>query len=194
MERSKIEEHFSGVETPKTYKGNSYSIGDALTLVILRSICGLRNVNQIHQWAENERIGEFLKQHFGIEDIPCYYWLLCLLKMVKPESLNRCFIKWVQSLLLEAGREMTLSFDGKTICSTGAMERYEKPVHIISAHIAELGITLGQQTVSGKSNEIQALRELLDILALEDVWLLRMHCIVKRKRQKRLSQNRLTIC
>lgn len=73
---------------------------------------------------------------------------------------------------------MTLSFDGKTICSTGAMERYENPVHIVSAHIAELGITLGQQTVSGKSNEIPALRELLDILALEGCMVVAdaLHC------------------
>ncbi|MCL2299428.1 MAG: ISAs1 family transposase [Firmicutes bacterium] len=28
-----------------------------------------------------------------------YYWLLCLLKIIKPESLNRCFIRWVESIV-----------------------------------------------------------------------------------------------
>ena len=73
---------------------------------------------------------------------------------------------------------MTLSFDGKTVCSTGAMQRYEKPLHIISAHIAELGLTLGQQAVSGKSNEIPAMRELLDMLQIEGCMVVAdaLHC------------------
>ena len=64
-------------------------------------------------------------------------------------------------------KDLTISFDGKTIRSTGKMEKYESPMHIVSAHIAELGITLGQQTVYEKSNEIPAVRELLGLLKLE---------------------------
>lgn len=173
-----LPEEFWEIETRKEYRGYNYSIGETLTIVIMGSLCGLRNVSQIHQWAKNERVGSFLKTQFGIEDIPCYYWLLCLLKMIKPETLNRCFTRWVQSMQSENGRELTLSFDGKTIRSTGAMQRYEKPLHIISAHIAELGLTLGQQTVSGKSNEIPAMRELLELLQVEGCMVVAdvMHC------------------
>lgn len=115
-------------------------MSEALTIVILGSLCGLRNTSQIHQWVGSDRVSSFLGEHFGIGQIPCYYWLLRLLQIIKPAS--QCFTRWVQSMLSEDGREMTLSFDGKTIRSTGAMEGYEKPLHIISAHIAELGITL----------------------------------------------------
>jgi predicted transposase YbfD/YdcC len=61
----------------------------------------------------------------------------------------------------------TLSIDGKTIRSTGKMAKYTAPLHIVSAHIAELGITFGQQTVCDKSNEIPAVRELIGILNIE---------------------------
>jgi predicted transposase YbfD/YdcC len=127
----------------------------------------LRNVNQIHQWASNQRVYEFLKEHFAIKNIPCYYWLLSLLKLVKPESLNECFIRWVESILPEGVPKHTISLDGKTICSTEKMERYENPLHIVSAQIAELGITFGQRTVEGKSNEIPAVRKLLEQLKIE---------------------------
>jgi predicted transposase YbfD/YdcC len=40
-------------------------------------------------------------------------------------------------------------------------------MHIVSAHIAELGITFGQQTVYEKSNEIPAVRELIGLLKIE---------------------------
>jgi len=79
-----IEEHLKDVETTKEHKG---------------SFCGLRNTSQIHQWASNVGVAGFLAKHFGIEKIPCYYWLLCLLKMIEPQSLNLCFTKWVQSFL-----------------------------------------------------------------------------------------------
>ncbi len=35
-----------------------------------------------------------MKEKFGIEHIPCYYWLLSLLKLIKPESQNKCLMKW----------------------------------------------------------------------------------------------------
>jgi predicted transposase YbfD/YdcC len=135
--------------------------------VILGSFCGLRNVSQIHQWALSKRASEFLAKHFAIKEIPCYYWLLCLLKLIKPKSLNQCFINWSQSFLPEGTKDLTLSFDGKTIRSTGKMDKYDSPLHIVSAHVAEFGITIGQQTVDGKSNEIPAVRKLIELLKIE---------------------------
>ena len=119
--RIKIAEYFADVETTEEHKGYFFSVGEALTIVIFGSVCGLRNVSQIHQWASNERVREFLFEHFDIKDIPCYYWLLCLLKLIVPKSFNQCFIRWVQSFLPDKAQGLTLSFDGKTIRSTGKM-------------------------------------------------------------------------
>jgi hypothetical protein len=137
----KITEYFKGVETTKEHKGYFCSVGETLTIVIMGSMCGLRNVSQIHQWATNSRTRDFFAKQFSIENIPCYYWMLCLLKIIEPKSLNRCFTSWVQSLLPDSKKGLTLSVDGKTICSTEKMSKYESPMHIVSAHIAELGIT-----------------------------------------------------
>jgi len=117
-------------------------------------MCGLKNVSQIHQWAANSRTTEFWAKYFDISRIPCYYWMLCLLKIINPKSQNGCFVNWVQSMLpKESVKGLTLSFDGKTVCSTGKMEKYQSPLHIVSAQIAELGITFGQYAVSDKSNK-----------------------------------------
>ena len=166
-EKIRIREYFSEVETTREHNGYFCSVGEALTIVILGSICGLRNTNQIHQWASSQRVSEFLSEHFQINAIPCYYWLLCLLKLIKPGSLNRCFMQWAQSLSPGGVKGLTISFDGKTIRSTGKMDSYENPLHILSAHLAELGITIGQRTVGEKSNEIPAMRELLGLLTIE---------------------------
>jgi len=63
----------------------------------VESICGLRNVSQIHQWAE--------------------------------------------SILPEERKGLTIALDGKTVRSTGKMEAYDSPLHIISEQLSELGIT-----------------------------------------------------
>ena len=161
-----ITEYFKDVETTKEYNGYFCSVAEAITIVILGSICGLKNISQIHQWAASDRVNEFLREKFRIENIPCYYWLLCLLKLVKPDSLNECFSKWVSSILPKNRENFTISLDGKTIRSTGKMKSYENPLHIVSAQISELGITFAQKTVSGKSNEIPAVQELIGQLEI----------------------------
>lgn len=167
MKNNGITEYFKEVEITKEYDGYYYSISQAITIVILGSICGLKNISQIHQWAENERVRGFLKEKFEIYRVPCYYWLLCLMKLIKPESLNRCFVNWVYSFMPEKADELTISLDGKTVCSTAKMSSYESPLHIVSAQLSELGITLAQRSVDGKSNEIPAVQKLLKELNIK---------------------------
>lgn len=161
MMNNTITEYFTEVETTKEYNGYFSSVAEAVTIVILGSISRLKNVSQIHQWATDDRVRGFLKEKFGIEDVPCYYWLLCLLKLVKPVSLNGCFIEWVRSMMPESMEGMTISLNGKTSRSTEKMDRYETPLHIVSAQVSELGMTFARKSVDGKSNEIPAVQELL---------------------------------
>jgi hypothetical protein len=189
-----ITEYFAEVETNQEHNGYFCSVGEALTIVILGTLCGLRNTSQIHQWASHTRVSEFLAKHFSIETVPCYYWLLCLLKIIKPKSLNECFMNWVQSFIPDGIKGLTLSFDGKAIRSTGKMSKYKNSLHIVSAHIAELGITFGQETVDEKSNEIPAVRNLIGLMKIEG-------CIVvadahhrKKETEKPLWKGKQIIC
>lgn len=167
MKKEKLVEYFEEVETNKEYKGYFCSIAEAISIVVLGSLCGLRNISQIHQWAESDKAAGFLKEKYGIEHIPCYYWMLSLMKMVKPESLNKCLMKWVERMLPEDRKGLTISLDGKTIRSTGKMESYESPLHIVSAQISELGITFASKSVEGKSNEIPAVQQLIAELDIQ---------------------------
>ena len=162
MENKNISDYFAELETTKEYDGYFFSITAAVTICILGTFCGLRNMKRIHQWASNNKIRSFLAEHFGIKDLVCYSWFTQVLGLIKPESFNECFIKWVMDSVKYAG--LTLSFDGKTICSTGKMKAYKNALHIVNAQIANLGITLGQKAVDSKSNEIPAVRDLIELL------------------------------
>ena len=189
-----IREYFEEVETTKEYDGYYYQVGDIVSIVVLGSLCGLKNLNQLHQWAKNEGTREFLRKEFKIERIPCYYWFLCLLKMVKPDSLSRCLMRWAEEQLPENRKGVTVSLDGKTVRSTGKMDSYESPLHVVSAQLCELGITFGSKSVEGKSNEIPAVQELLRELEISGCMVVADALQCQKRRQKQLLMEKETIC
>lgn len=67
----------------------------------------------------------------------------------------------------EKSKNMTISLDRKTICSTIKMENIENPLHIISAQVCEIGMTLAQRCTDDKSNEISAVQEFLKELNIK---------------------------
>ena len=178
MEKLQIVEYFGKVKTTQEYNGYIHSVGRTLTIVILGSLCKLRDLSEIHQWASEERTKEFLIEHFAIATIPTYQWLVRLMGIISPTSLNEVFINWTETLLPKFLNDLTIAFDGKTVCSTGNMQEYEKPLHILSAYLVECGLTLGQQTVGEKSNEIPAMIELLKLIDIQGCMVVAdaMHC------------------
>ena len=65
MEKEKLVEYFEEVETIQEYNGYFYSIAEAISIVVLGSICGLRNISQIHQWAESDKDAEFMNREIN---------------------------------------------------------------------------------------------------------------------------------
>ena len=47
--KNNIKEYFEDVETEREYNGYFCTVEDAITIVILGSVCGLKNISQIHQ-------------------------------------------------------------------------------------------------------------------------------------------------
>ena len=171
-----LTEALDELETEVEYDGYFCSVRDAVIIVTLGSLCELRSVLRIHSWARTEPVTKFLKEEFGITHIPCYGWLLELLALIKPESLNNCMLHFVQAVCptiiseLETEvekqkskkkRALTVSLDGKTVRSTARMSAYESPLHIVSAYASEIGVTLASKSVGGdclKTNKFTSLK------------------------------------
>ena len=182
MRWEELEDALEVLETEREYDGYFCSIKAAVIIVILGSLCDLQSVKKIHAWATTEHVRKFLEETFGIKRIPCYWWLLSLLGIIRPESLNECMKQWVACVVPELAakleaeeneqskqkkKTLTIAIDGKEIRSTGKMKKYDNPLHIISAQIGELGLTLAQRTVESKSNEIPAVPELIKELEIK---------------------------
>jgi predicted transposase YbfD/YdcC len=157
--------YFENVETTQVYDGYWYKVKNIITIVLLGSLCGLRNLIMIHEWAKGEKVAEYL-QKIGIPRVPCYSQLTVIMGIVEPKSLGQAFESWMVKLVGAEGR--TLALDGKTSRSTEKMGTYGQAVHIVSAYMSELGLTIGTEAVAGKSNEIPAVRELIKRLDIKD--------------------------
>jgi predicted transposase YbfD/YdcC len=188
MDKFNIEEYFGEVETEKDYNGYFYSVTDAIAIAVFGSFCGLRDMKQIIRWASDERVRLFLRKEFSIYEVPCYSWFTQILGNIKPSSFNERFTLWITALVGDVSGK-TLSLDGKTVRSTVGKKGYGNPLHIVSAQLAEYGVTLGQKAVEGKTNEIPTVCELLDLLEISGCMIVADALSCQKNTVKKIVEN-----
>jgi predicted transposase YbfD/YdcC len=84
--------------------------------------------------------------------------------LLEPENFREMFTCWVQEMLLETPLSGVIAIDGKTV--RGSRKKGAAGIHRVNAWATEKGISLGQLKVDAKSNEITAVPELLETLAI----------------------------
>ena len=170
--------YFDLVEEPRSQAHITYQLSDILFLLIVGMLCNCTDLEMIIEFAEEKE--EFLKQYTELESIPCLSTISNILKVINPDHLELCLYGIFNNVLKCKMKieEKQICIDGKTICSTATMKKHEKPMHIITALLADESVSLGQITVESKSNEIPAVRELIELLDIKGAVLTMdaMHC------------------
>src|SRR4029453_7109026 len=80
-----------------------------------------------------------------------------------PRAFERCCLAWLREVANLMGVDH-IAIDGKTLCGSAGTKL--GPLHLVSAWATQLHLTLGQVAVDGKSNEITAIPQLLELLDL----------------------------
>lgn len=157
---------FSTLKDPRRIKrGNFlYPLDEILFLTISAVVSGC------HSWDEIEYFGEqktdWLRKFFPFKNgIPSHDVINRVFNSLDNTVFNHCFIDWVNSIsILTAGR--IIPIDGKTIRGASECGGFSK-LHVVNAFCTTNNICLGQQAVEEKSNEITAIPDLLDLLAIK---------------------------
>lgn len=114
-------------------------------------------------WRTENRL---VSQILHLQKIPSHDVLGRLFAALDPKIFSQCFVNWVASIAAQMATDV-VAIDGKTI--RGAASQGNKfPLHIVTAFCAKNRLTLGQQSVIEKSNELTAIPSLLDLLKLEE--------------------------
>ena len=159
-------QHFSTLKEPRrTSKGNfQYPLDEILFLTISAFISGLWEWDDIHIFGELKI--NWLRRFYPYKNgIPSHDILNSVYNRLDTKQFNKCFMDWVNSIAkISSGR--VIAFDGKTICGNASNLGNTK-LHIVSAFCARNELSLGQIKVNDKSNEIKAIPELLDLIAVK---------------------------
>ena len=165
--------YFGIIEDTRCECNIIYPLIDILKVILIGVLCGMDELDKIADYGENKK--EFLSKEFKIEKIPSKATLTRVVAMVNPRWLGISMVGILRTLIKEKHKQIML--DGKVIRSTDAIKTIERMMNIVTAY-TDTGISLGQITVDEKSNEIPAVRELIEMLDIQGAVLTMdaMHC------------------
>jgi predicted transposase YbfD/YdcC len=163
--RQSLRDNFGELEDYRRQGCIDHFLIDILFITICAVISGANNLKAVSVYAERKE--NWLTEVLGlVNGIPSYTTFWTVFALLDPESLEKCFVQWVQAKF-NFSAENTVSIDGKAQRGTAKQGSSHSFVHIVSAWATTQHLTLGQLKVDGKSNEITAIPKLLEILDVE---------------------------
>jgi predicted transposase YbfD/YdcC len=156
-------DHFSALEDPRQSWRVIYPLSEIMLLVLCATLTGMEDFVEIKLWGE-QRI-DFLRRFLAYDrGIASHDTLNDVMNALDPVLFKTCFAAWVEGL--REGEPDIIAIDGKTSRRCHARAKGREPLHLVSAWACRQRLVLGQEAVSGKSNEITAIPLLLERLAL----------------------------
>ena len=159
-----IVEHFKDIEDPRIERGKLHNLIDIIAIAICAVICGADTWEDIELFGEAKH--EWLKQFLELPNgIPSHDTFGRVFSIISPVEFQRSFLNWIKAISESIEREV-VAIDGKTSRRSYDKSKGKGAIHMVSAWATANRVVLGQVKTEDKSNEITAIPELLDILAL----------------------------
>lgn len=166
--RPTLVEYFAEIPDPRVERARLHTLPDILALCLCATICGADGFVEIEEFgkAKKEWLGQWLELPNGI---PSHDTLGRVFSRLNPESLQACFLRWVEALRQGVPTEppdgdSVVALDGKTLRRSFDTATQTSAMHVVSAWALGSRLVLGQVKTSEKSNEITAIPTLLDLL------------------------------
>ena len=157
--------HFSEIDDPRCAGKVEHQLMDVLVIAVCATIAGSESWEDMALYGRSKEawLRGFLPLAGGI---PSHDTFRRVFMLIDPDAFARCFTAWA-ALMGPAPEREIVAIDGKSLRRSFAPVEGLGPLHIVSAWASERGLSLGQTQVSGKSNEIIAIPELLDMLSIQ---------------------------
>lgn len=163
MKTTKLIDYFKSMKDQRRASGNKrHDFLDIIAISIIAVISGAESWEEIEGYGQIKRkwLSSFLSLPNGI---PSHDTFNRVISSLDPIAFEKGFSNWVLTMIEATGD--IISIDGKTIC--GAKVNGKSPIHLVSAWASSNNIVLGQVKVGDKSNEITAIPNLIEALAIE---------------------------
>lgn len=154
---------FAEVKDPRRDHLKKFALSDILVLSVAGMLAGCEDWVDIEDFGA-QRAAWFKEQGLFPQGTPSHDTLGRVFRLLDEQVLRACFAGWMQRLV--GGLSGVVAIDGKTSRGTADGEK-RGAIHTVSAYATESGLTLAHTAVAEKSNEITAIPELLELLALK---------------------------
>jgi hypothetical protein len=155
-------EVFAQVPDPRDPRGRRHDLATVLTLAQTAVLAGSRTLLAIAEWTQD--VARDTLSRIGISPdraLPSESTIRRALARVDANDLDVLLAGWMATRVGELGGKRVIAYDGKTM--RGARTSTGTP-HLLAAFDHAAGAVVGQLAVATKSNEIPALRDLLNTM------------------------------
>jgi predicted transposase YbfD/YdcC len=163
-------EVFAEIPDFRRCRGKRHPLPAMLSLACCAMLCGYRSYSAIAEWGHN--YGTRIAQALGFtHNTPCAATLHTVFRHVERDTLEAKLGAWAEQVVVSlptapSAGEAAIALDGKTL--RGSRKQGAPGVHLLSALSHRLGLTLAQQAVDDKTNEITQVEAMLRQLVLKD--------------------------
>jgi predicted transposase YbfD/YdcC len=151
-------------------RGKRHPLSAILAMACCAMLCGYRSYSAIAEWGRNYGTG--IAHALGFtHNTPCAATLHTVFRHVDRDDLEAKLGTWAESLVgstppAPSAGEAAVALDGKTL--RGSRKQGAPGVHLLSALSHHVGLTLAQQAVDAKTNEITQVETVLRQIVLQD--------------------------
>jgi len=176
LSRRQLMEVFAHVPDPRDPRGVRHGLATLLTLAQTAVLAGARTLLAIAEWTQDA--DRDMLSRIGIaadQPLPSESTMRRTLALLDANDLDARLAGWMATRVGHLAGRRVIAVDGKTM--RGARTTAGAP-HLVAAFDQSAGAVLGQLAVASKSNEIPALRDLLDSMDITDAVVSAdaMHC------------------
>ncbi len=145
---------FVSISDPRSTRQVRHDLSELLTVAVCAVLCSADEFSEIEAWAK-ERL-DWLRGFLVLEHgIPSHDTFGRVFAALDPREFEAAFRRWVSQLIPALDGDTVVAIDGKT-SRRSTTKAKARPLHLVSAFAADMGLVLGQTATAEKSNEITA--------------------------------------
>ena len=166
LSRRPLREVLEGVADPGDRRGVRHALTAVLCLAVVGVLAGCRTLGAMREHVADLEPADLGAP--GLEEgraLPSESTIRRVLERVNADDLDARVSSWLRTRVGAIGGRRVIAVDGKTM--RGARGAGERAPHLLAAPGRAGGVVVGQRRVADKSNEIPALRDLLEPLDLD---------------------------
>src|SRR5215472_2777448 len=150
------------LKDPRIERNKRHRLIDIITIAVCAVIGNADSWEDIATFARRRQ--EWFQRFLALPGgIPSHHTFRRVFDRLDPVALQKGLIAWLHGVTELLGVRH-IAIDGKTLRHSGGGSSPLRPLHLVSAWAVEANLTLGQVATDEKSNEIEAIPRLLELL------------------------------